>query len=154
MWHTCLSKLWASVLLRMSCRFTVVRFSVKKDLMAGLRRFGHVGLTVFALLFRIFVDQEFTSLEFRRKSEVVTRRKNSWEYNLHVQAMHGTFWRHRGGLEAELVLYVLLFVTCVVVISLVFIGSSRSHIILVFAGRTGASSAGGTDLTAFLEKRT
>ena len=34
------------------------RFSVKKELKAGLRRFGHIGLIVFALLFRIFVDQE------------------------------------------------------------------------------------------------
>ena len=30
--------------------------------------------------------------------------------------------------------------------------SSRSHVILVFAGGTGASSAGGTDVTALLEK--
>ena len=34
------------------------RFSDKKELKAGLRRFGYIGLIVFALLFRIFVDQE------------------------------------------------------------------------------------------------
>ena len=69
-----------------------------------------------------------------------------------MQATHRTFLRQRVGFGAELVLYVLF--PFLVVISLVFasVATVALIFILVFAGRNGASSAGGTYLTALPEK--
>ena len=100
----------------------------------------------------IFVDQEETFLEFRRKSEVVTKRKKR---QLGVQsacASHASdLLETKSGFWGGACVVCSFSFPCCDQSCVCFSGSSRSHIILVFAGRTGASSAGGTDGTFLRE---
>ena len=83
---TRVSKLRTAVLLRMSCRFTIGEVLGQEGTQGRIAtawlHWGDCVRVVVSGLLRtcrttIFVDQEETSLEFRRKSEVVTKRKKA-----------------------------------------------------------------------------